>query len=339
MRIIGTIPTIDGSDEAAIRAQIALGQPAIISGMVAGWPAFQRWTRDHLVRELGDVTVRYRQSTSNVHPPLGRRSETFQPENREASLASYLDLLAKTPTVFLDANLVCLYARRGEANPDLAPLHGDVRIPAFLDPADVDTVGLWMSGRGVQTRLHYDRNGRHNLNAQLSGRKEVVLVPPDQVEGLYPFPMTSPTYNFSEVDSTDPDLETFPRYGGVTGYEATLDTGDLLFLPAFWYHAFTHVGDFNLNLNFWFDATDVKLSAVALRNELAAIWAKVDGSGDGRWTEIAETMDRQALRWSPSRATTDEMRSGSEEAVAAMPAAFTATPAEAGTTTMFRRPR
>ncbi|HEY1703603.1 MAG TPA: cupin-like domain-containing protein [Trebonia sp.] len=324
MKVIGTIPTIDGLDDEAVRTQIAKGEPAIISGLVTQWPSFARWSRSYLVERVGGVTVSYRQSSSNVHPPLGRRHEHFAPVNRQATLARYLDLMADTPTVFLDANLVCLYARRGLANPELAPLHEDVRVPGFLDPASVDTIGLWMSGRGVQTRVHYDRNGRHNFNAQLSGRKEVVLIPPDQSANLYPFPMTSPTYNFSEVDSSSPDLGAFPGYANVTGFSGTLDAGHMLFLPAFWYHAFTHVGEFNLNLNFWSDAANVPLSAVALRNEVATLWAKArDAYGAGP-ERLAEELDRQALAWSPARSTTDEVLADAAPATALMPPAFTA---------------
>lgn len=329
MNIIGTVPTIDASDEPAVRAQIDRGEPAILSGALDGLPAYRRWSREYLLEQVGEVRVRYRQAPGNVHPPLGRRNEVFQPRSQESSLRAYLGLLAKTPTVFLDANLVCLFARRGEANPDLAPLHEDVRIPGFVAPESVDTVGLWMSGRGVRTRMHYDRNGRHNLNAQLSGRKEVVLVPPGEAANLYPLPMDSPAYNFSEVDNTAPDLDSFPRYADVTGFRATLDTGDLLFLPAFWYHAFDHVGDFNLNLNFWFDAAELKFSAVALRNEMAGIWAKLGAHRDEHWKRFTRDLDRLALSWSPERSTTDEALSGAGASVAAMPEAFTA-PVAAG---------
>lgn len=308
MRIIGEIPRIDAADGARIREHVARSKPAVISGAAADWPIRRNWTREALLDRLGGAEVRYRLSPTDTHPAIDADGRLLRLEDQQGTLGDYLLRMAGTPNVFLDANLVCLASRRGKANPDLAPLLTDVVRPDFLDEAGIDTIGIWLSGRGVRTRLHYDRNGRHNFNAQLAGRKEVVLVPPGEFPKLYPFPISEPIYNFTRVGNYDPDPDAFPLFAEATGYRGILDQGDLLFIPAFWYHALTHVGDFNFNLNFWCDAHDVPMSSVALRNEMA-ILCRASGLTDGPgWEALSRRIDRQCLDWSPRRATSDEMK-------------------------------
>ena len=53
--------------------------------------------------------------------------------------------------------------------------------------ATLRTVGLWVSGQGVQSLLHYDETGDHNLNFQLAGKKRVTLFPPSDWPHLSTF--------------------------------------------------------------------------------------------------------------------------------------------------------
>ena len=40
----------------------------------------------------------------------------------------------------------------------------------------------------------------------------------------------------SQVDLEQPDLQKFPRFGRAKRYELMLEPGDMLFIPAFWWH-------------------------------------------------------------------------------------------------------
>jgi len=95
---------------------------------------------------------------------------------------------------------------------------------------------LWCSPRGgVSTPLHYD--GSSNFIAQLRGRKRVTLFHPRHAFGLYPYPVGHPMDNYSMVaDSADVDLRRFPAAERVEGLETVLEPGDVLWLPAYWWH-------------------------------------------------------------------------------------------------------
>ena len=104
-----------------------------------------------------------------------------------------------------------------------------------------------MSGRGVRTWLHYDNNGCHNLNAQITGEKRCALYAPELVGRLRLFRLggSNPAHNCSQIDVEQGELADVPCL------EATLHAGDLLFIPAWWLHTFLHLGELNTNVNFW----------------------------------------------------------------------------------------
>ena len=90
----------------------------------------------------------------------------------------------------------------------------------------------------------------HNLFAQIEGRKRFVLFNPDQFEDLYPGPLNTRSESFSRVDLKRPDFKRFPRLADVEYWEAVVWPGDLLFMPAYWWH---HVSsqDVSVSVNYW----------------------------------------------------------------------------------------
>jgi hypothetical protein len=303
MKVVGEIERIDPADQAAMEDRIARGRPVIVAGAVHDWPACAKWTPSYLRRVAGDAPLEFRLSPSGVHPPIDGSTGAVQILNRRCSLSDFLTLMVDSPLVFVDGNLAKLRARDGSANQQLAPLLTDVERPRFIDQAAVDTISLWLSGAGVRTRLHHDRNGKNNFVVQVLGSKRVTVVSPEQASYLYPVPITSPFYHFTQVDNFNPDLDLFPCFSRVEALEGVLSSGDLLLLPAYWYHSFTHLGEVNINVNFWVDAPAVPLSAVALRNELAAILTTADVAGSvmPEWEELLAVADERCLRWSPNR--------------------------------------
>jgi lysine-specific demethylase 8 len=119
-------------------------------------------------------------------------------------------------------------------------------MPAQVPPERLYTVWAWLGGPGARTWLHYDNNGCHNLNAQLTGEKTCVLFAPEHLARLKPFPPegANPAHNCSQLDIDEVPAD-IPRI------TARLEAGDLLFIPALWLHAFHHLGELNTNVNWW----------------------------------------------------------------------------------------
>jgi hypothetical protein len=116
---------------------------------------------------------------------------------------------------------------------------------------------LWISGPGLTVGLHFDP--ADNLNFQLRGKKSFWLFPPG-VGPYYPLPMFSQLAHISGVFRNGPnvDLADFPRFDPSRGMRVDLEEGDILYLPAYWWHQVDSLGEENLNLNFWWFPTLTK---------------------------------------------------------------------------------
>ena len=76
---------------------------------------------------------------------------------------------------------------------------------------------------------HYDIND--NILSGVRGRKRLVLWHPEEIRHLYVDGTASTVLN---VD--DPDLNRFPAFAKATQWHGTLEEGDVLFIPAMWWH-------------------------------------------------------------------------------------------------------
>jgi oxalate decarboxylase/phosphoglucose isomerase-like protein (cupin superfamily) len=187
-------------------------------------------------------------------------------------------------------------------DPDLAPLLDDVEIPAFVAAERLYTIWAWFSGKGARTWLHYDNNACHNLNAQLTGAKSCTLYAPESLPQLAPFTLggSNPAYNCSEIDVEAPELPA--AFTQVEAHEARLEQGDMLFIPAYWFHTFRHEGDFNCNVNFWWKPERLRMSPVAARQALldAVARAGIAAKPGAPAADVLRALDQQLIAASQS---------------------------------------
>jgi len=137
---------------------------------------------------------------------------------------------------------------------------------------------------------------RDELIVQLSGRRRVLLISPEQAfEGMFPFPVAHPYDRYSMVDLENLDPGQWPGCVGVRGVVAILRPGDVLHVPAYW---FAHIQDLeaeNVSLRIILhpgsrapaqDAAPLRLSR-ALEERVAAVsgpakvrrWLQLIGAG------------------------------------------------------------
>jgi len=109
---------------------------------------------------------------------------------------------------------------------------------------------FWLSGPGLITPLHYDPV--ETFHWVIRGSKRFICYPPG-VRRFYPFPANSTAPFISQVDPDQPDLDRYPRFRAAQPIEFTVEAGEILYLPAFWWHQVYSEGAVNLSINFvWF---------------------------------------------------------------------------------------
>ncbi len=221
------VPRLRRLDAQAFRARALEGLPFLIAGIVDRWP----------LTKLSPQVLRERFSHLPVRARVGDYINTaFAPDRamQDMSMADYLDL--------------------ADATPDLPPYLGNLELRELNSlchwPVYFDKMGpprFWIGPAGTVTPLHCDYDD--NIFAQIWGSKRIFLAPPHHDEFLYPREANAILFG-SPFDPEAPDYERFPLARQATMIECVVHPGDMLYVPAGWYHQVRAL-TFSLSSNRW----------------------------------------------------------------------------------------
>jgi len=135
---------------------------------------------------------------------------------------------------------------------DFPSISRDFQLPDSMLPSEkIFSSVLRLSSGGVQVWTHYDV--MDNIYCQIIGHKRAVLWAPDEVDNMY---MSGDKSMVVDIDQ--PDLEKYPKFLRAKRYEAELIPGDILFIPALWFHNML-AHDFGVAVNVFWKELDDKL--------------------------------------------------------------------------------
>ena len=212
-------------------------RPVIIADGLRNWSALDTWTPDYFRDRFGDRVIHVDAepiSVAEFVDHLRAATETKPaPYLKATGPGNYLtDLFPELATDVQPVPEYCLPNWLGEkfSFPLLSRrLNRGPRAEMFF--------GGCGSGFPV---LHWDSLHFHAFNGQVFGEKEWVLYGPDETEHLYP---KTNAPNQSEIkDVFAPDLERFPLAAQAQRYQCTMRPGELLFVPAGWWHTTRMMG-------------------------------------------------------------------------------------------------
>ena len=225
---ISAVPRMGMLDTAAFRQRAAEGLPFLSTGLVGRWP----------LSALTPQTLRDRFSHLAVRARVGDYINTaFAPDRamQDMSMLEYLDLVA-AGTHDLPPYL---------GNLELRELNRLCHWPTYFDK--MGPPRFWLGPAGTVTPLHCDYDD--NIFAQIWGSKRIFLSPPHHDEFLYPREANAILFG-SPFDPEAPDYEKFPLARSATMIECIVNPGDLLYVPAGWYHQVRSL-TFSLSSNRW----------------------------------------------------------------------------------------
>ena len=224
---IEAVPRARPMSAAAFRARAREGLPFLIPGAVARWPICA--LQPGVLRDrFGDVPVRAR-----VGDYIGT---AFAPDRamQDMTMREYLDLADATEG--LPPYL---------GNLELRELNSMCHWPAYFEK--MGPPRFWIGPAGTVTPLHSDFDD--NIFAQVWGSKRIFLAPPHHDEFLYPRE-ANPVLFGSPFDPEAPDFERYPLARQATMLEVIVNPGDMLYIPAGWYHQVRAL-EFSLSSNRW----------------------------------------------------------------------------------------
>ncbi|ORY09672.1 hypothetical protein BCR34DRAFT_367310 [Clohesyomyces aquaticus] len=219
---------------------IAASKPLILEGLELG-PCAELWTIDYLKQKIGE------DREIVIHECDSDRM-TFKDKNFQyvkKSVGEFLDGISKGAKTYLRAASKTqpnkLPTKLEDDFPTIAP---DFRVPDILTPVldGYHSSPLRISGP-VSLWLHYDVLA--NVLCQIRGRKTLRLYSPSDIRYLN-FPPGGSSSNINVLTSKDPKLRhTHPHI-------ATLNPGDVLFIPSMWSHTATPEEGISVAVNVFF---------------------------------------------------------------------------------------
>lgn len=225
---ISEVPRLGTLDAAAFGQQAAKGLPFLIPGLASRWP----------LAAFTPQTLRERFSHLPVRARVGDYVNTaFVPDRamQDMSMLEYLELVA--------AGTEGLPPYVG--NLELRALNRFCYWPAYFTKPGPPR--FWLGPAGTVTPLHADYDD--NLFVQIWGSKRIFLAPPHHDEFLYPREANALLFG-SPFDPEAPDFDKFPLARQASTIECIVHPGDMLYVPAGWYHQVRSL-TFSLSANRW----------------------------------------------------------------------------------------
>jgi len=225
---ITAVPRVGAPGAAAFRALAAQGLPFLVTGVVERWP----------LSACTPALLRERLSALPVRARVGDYIATAFAADRamqDMSMGDYLDLV--------DAAASPLPPYLG--NLEIRELNGMCHWPAYF--SKMGPPRFWIGPAGTVTPLHCDYDD--NIFAQVWGSKRIFLSPPHHDQFLYPREANAILFG-SPFDPEAPDFAQFPLARQAAMVEVLVHPGDMLYVPAGWYHQVRAL-TFSLSSNRW----------------------------------------------------------------------------------------
>lgn len=229
-------------------------EPAVMRGLVAGWPAVRTASLAGYLAPLATASP----VDGLALPPAAKGRIGYR-----ADVSGFTFALDKVPFIQALANI----SRLSTLDPSTAPaavvqsapvaecLPGFANENALPLPTPGAHPRIWL-GTSVTTPAHIDES--HNIACVVAGRRRFTLFPPDAVGGLYlgPLDFTPTGSPISMVDFAAPDFARFPRFRDALSHAqvAELAPGDAIFIPTLWWHHVESLARFNALVNYWWQA-------------------------------------------------------------------------------------
>ena len=220
------------------------GVPVLIEGLVSTWPASQKWNAEYLAENWGEREV----------PIVSMRDGDYaNAVVKDTQVKRYLQRIGAIDGVSVEQESldedITHYLAQVSLSHYLPELLNDISMPDFF-PAEIPGNTVIYAGQSLFSQLHYHPFGSATLSV-LQGQKRVRLFTPDQGKYLYPYPMLSGRSHLSMTHHRTPDPKQFPRFSRANYVDITVSSGQMLFIPIYWWHSIDNIGLSISTTSFW----------------------------------------------------------------------------------------
>jgi histone arginine demethylase JMJD6 len=251
-------------------------RPVIVTDAMRGWPALGKWTPEFFRDHYGTLPICV--------------------DGRSMTLGEMIELVLvstpEQPAPYLRNQLLSKLPRELRADVTPLPIY---TLPNWLESPllgrhrSLSSFEIYIGGHGARfPTLHYDGLHSHAFLMEIYGRKEFWCYSPEQAPLMYP--RDGIGRNQSKVNDVEhPDLERFPLFATAVCEKFVLAPGEMLFVPAGWWHTTRLLGP----------AISVSISCANATNwkEFARDYGVGLGGKYGRLVGLAATSYLNVLGW------------------------------------------
>ncbi|KAI9649011.1 hypothetical protein NHQ30_001577 [Ciborinia camelliae] len=244
---------------------VSLNRPFIVRGFASDWKAISTWSLSHLKSTLSSHQVNVAVTPhGNADSPTPNEDgdlafvkpwEEFQPFPEFVDFVSQQELRGRKEGEEVRYAQTQNDNLRNEYSSLFSDVEKDISFARIALQQDPDAINLWIGNSHSLTSLHKDPY--QNIYVQILGQKHFTLLPPLSTPCINEVPLPSASYTRSisnpsmltikhdiphtelPIATWDPDdPSTNPtKYSHLAQpMHVTLEKGDMLYLPALWYH-------------------------------------------------------------------------------------------------------
>lgn len=214
--------------------------PVIITNIFNYIPSLSKWTPNYLIAKLKNKIIRVNTSIDGVFS-INPKTGKFTSPPIEIGFRDYINRIYDQKTVEK------LYMQQVSIIKALPELKDYFEIPKYIDSKKIQEINLWVGPGGNTSPLHYDLS--NNFFIQLYGSKKFLLYSPAEFYNLYPNSCFSQTPHISKI-LIDSNTNNYPKLQKVKPIEIIISPGEMLFLPAYWWHQVYSI-DTTISVNIW----------------------------------------------------------------------------------------
>jgi len=208
------------------RKYLKQGNPVIIENCLKHLP-LSKWTMEYLVKKVGQNKVTVRGKTDANDYKVGLAYSI-----RDTTVEKYVDDLVNNKPISQSS-----YLAVQNISYCFPQIKDECELPKYVEKHHQGPF-LWVGRKGHYEYCHFDPDA--SMLMMIEGSKEVKLYSCENLQNLYPNKLGSNGKTIqSQVHCDNPDFEKCPLFKNVHCHTGVLNPGDMLFIPAFWWHQVT----------------------------------------------------------------------------------------------------
>jgi lysine-specific demethylase 8 len=267
-------------------------RPAIFRGVAKDWPCTRLWDDAYLREKVArrSVTVtRSKQAVYSVDPEKGH----YAPDDMQPmAFGDFLDSISRVTD---DGPRWYLHKHNIEQQlPELIP---DIRTPEHIEGSAMLLTSLWMGPRGSVTPIHHDFSD--NFFVEVRGRKRVVMYAPEPEQAFYRLPFRAvngrSSWHISRVGSLDNvERDEFPQFERAQPIDVTVEQGDVLYIPSFYWHEVHSLDSPSMSLSYWWSQYTVQEIEEMIR--VITRFVELHATATSDWQQLMRAIAGAQLR-------------------------------------------